>query len=340
MMKGILNFQRRGRRSNFKPPRSLEEAANNPNRSFNIIDPYAHTTPDSPNSERPYIDPLTSLCLRNSCSLLVQNVKCGRGSQNETNSVNNTLSSSIESRQPQRHYHSTPPISTTYPKNMSSISSMATENANTAHINRLSTLAEEPTIYREERNDSGVTMSVGSNAHEQKDTQYRPATASALNPTSPVNWEHFSLSRSKNANNIDPWNKSTSSTEVSAITALGHRLGAEQATGPSHANPDEPLTNFRDSLEQQFAIDTSIPFNFNSDDCSPHDETWFTHHSISSFTNPYEAQNRARQSRLSLFTLFGEPTEDTHSAVPNKRQNLSFAKRFSAHFSWKRYSRG
>ncbi|WEW56545.1 hypothetical protein PRK78_001991 [Emydomyces testavorans] len=249
-MKRLLNFRRH---STLKAPAEPDDIAQNDSRrSFSIIYPTARDRPDSPLCERPYVDPLTSIYLRNSCSLLVENVKHGRPSRHQTSSVNNTLSSSLDSRHTQRHYRTTPPPAATYPKDLCSVPA---ENVSTSLMNRLDTLSEEPSTYREDRNDSGVAMATKSNVLEYKQSIYnRPSTSDALSTAGCMHWDGFSLARSRSASNLDLWNNKNSSSPFDRCQA--------QALS---SNPPEPLLTFSESLEQQFAMSTSLQYDYTED---------------------------------------------------------------------------
>ncbi|EEP79462.1 predicted protein [Uncinocarpus reesii 1704] len=251
------------------------------------------------------------------CSCRMSTVAAQLGTR--ASSVNNTLSSSFDSRQLQRHF----PLAPLTCQNCGA----PADDVPASQANRLTTLTEEPTAFREERNDSGVMMTASSQVQPGKKEPYdRPNTSAATKKDRNMNWGNYSLSKSKSTSNLASRSKQSSDTETLTSDPVG-----------SEPHPEQ-LGNFRESLEQQFAMDTSIQFDINRDMSSslPH----LGYHSDSPFNGPsHAAPARAQQSRLSMLA-FEDDTKQANNPHSSDKRHQSFAKRFSAHFSWKRYPKG
>lgn len=173
--------------------------------------------------ERPYIDPFTTRCLRQSCSLLVESV-------NSRQYRNNNVSTAAEPRKTiQRHYRAP---STTYPKDNSTAT--AAENASTLLSDRLAPLSEESNAYREERNDSGVAM----DAHGQKATNDPASASGPLAADENMHWDAFSARESKDM--------SKPVAESSLSTTFGHNPAIKSSSPLPLSDPqsqDVPKRN-------------------------------------------------------------------------------------------------
>ncbi|KAI1944036.1 hypothetical protein LOZ66_000624 [Ophidiomyces ophidiicola] len=326
-MKRILNFRRHSTLKEYSTTKEIPRIE--PNRSFSVIDTSTRDRPGSPVIERPYLDPLTSLYLRNSCSLLVENVRSRKFPSQPAPPAKNTTSNPPEQPLPEP---ASPPAYSALPTDTLP---MAPEKASIQQPNRLATLTEEPAVCKGEEHGSTIPMPPTSIIPERKNTIKRPRTSNALNTETQAPRNDFFLVKSKSTSNLKFRSERSVKKAASQNAILGHKAANEGSLEDPETLSKEPLITFRECLERQFAMDTSIRIDFNeanivssahelpmdNETCSPSPST----------CQPLSEPN------LSGSTLV---KPETHSTSELKRQTTqSLPKRFAAHFSWRKYQR-